>query len=117
MAPSNPSTAPVFAAMYKALKPGGILGVVEHRSAPDATLDMQAKSGYVSEEAVIGFAEKAGFKLLGKSEINANERDTKDYPAGVWTLPPTLRLNDRGREKYLAIGESDRVTLKFVKPE
>ncbi|MGR9115113.1 MAG: class I SAM-dependent methyltransferase [Gammaproteobacteria bacterium] len=107
----------VFDAMYKALKPGGILGVVEHRSAPDMTQDMQAESGYVSEETVIGFAEKAGFKLLEKSEINANSLDTKNYQAGVWTLPPSLRLNDQDREKYLAIGESDRMTLKFVKPE
>ena len=107
----------VFAAMYKALKPGGILGVVEHRSAPNATQDVQAKSGYVSEQTVIEFAEKAGFKLLEKSEINTNALDTKDYPAGVWTLPPSLRLKDQDREKYLGIGESDRMTLKFVKSE
>ena len=107
----------VFAAMFKALKPGGILGVVEHRSAPDATQDSQAGAGYVSEQAVIGLAEKVGFKLADKSEINANSRDTKDYPAGVWTLPPTLRLNDQDRKKYLGIGESDRMTLKFVKPD
>ncbi|MGR9046677.1 MAG: class I SAM-dependent methyltransferase [Gammaproteobacteria bacterium] len=107
----------VFVAMYKALKPGGILGVVEHRSAPSATQDAQAKSGYVSERTVIGFAEQAGFKLMEKSEINANPLDTKDHPAGVWTLPPSLRLKDQDREKYLGIGESDRMTLKFVKPE
>ncbi|MGR9052058.1 MAG: class I SAM-dependent methyltransferase [Gammaproteobacteria bacterium] len=103
----------VFTAMFEALKPGGILGVVEHRGADNLSPD----SGYVSEKTVIALAEKAGFKLSDESEINANSRDTKNYPAGVWTLPPTLRLNDQDRDKYLAIGESDRMTLKFVKPE
>lgn len=106
----------VFAAMFKALKPGGILGVVEHRSLPGAALETQVQTGYVDESHVIELAEKAGFKLLNRSEINANPKDIKDYPAGVWTLPPTLRLNEQDREKYLAIGESDRMTLKFVKP-
>lgn len=106
----------VFAAMFKALKPGGILGVVEHRSLPGATLETQKQSGYVDENTVIALAEKAGFKWQARSEINANPKDTKDHPAGVWTLPPTLRLNDKDRERYLAIGESDRMTLKFVKP-
>lgn len=107
----------VFKAMYVALKPGGILGVVEHRAATDSEQDPQAKSGYVREDYVIALAEKAGFKLLDKSEVNANPKDTKKHPAGVWTLPPTLRLKDEDRKKYLAIGESDRMTLKFVKPK
>jgi predicted methyltransferase len=102
--------------MYKALKPGGILGVVEHRGNPAVPQDPKAASGYVREEVVIKLAEDAGFKLAGKSEINANPKDTKDYPQGVWTLPPVLRLKDVDKEKYLAIGESDRMTLKFVKP-
>lgn len=105
-----------FAAMFKALKPGGVLGLVQHRGKPGVEQDPKAGSGYVSEDYVIALAEKAGFKLAEKSEINANPNDTKDYPKGVWTLPPTLRLGDADREKYLAIGESDRMTLKFVKP-
>ncbi|MGE3626761.1 MAG: class I SAM-dependent methyltransferase [Hyphomicrobiales bacterium] len=106
----------VFRAMYDALKPGGILGVVEHRGNPQVWQDPQALSGYVNEDHVIQLAEAAGFKLSARSEINANPKDTKDYPEGVWTLPPSLRLKDKDREKYLAIGESDRMTLKFVKP-
>jgi predicted methyltransferase len=105
-----------FKAMYKALKPGGTLGVVEHRGNPKVPQDPKAASGYVNEDVVIKMAEAAGFKLEGKSEINANPKDTKDYPQGVWTLPPVLRLKDVDKEKYLAIGESDRMTLKFVKP-
>ena len=106
----------VFKAMYQALKPGGILGVVEHRNAPATVQDPAAKSGYVTQAYVIGLAEKAGFKFLGSSEINANSKDSRNHPAGVWSLPPTLRLKDQQREKFLAIGESDRMTLKFVKP-
>jgi predicted methyltransferase len=106
----------VFNAMYRALKPGGILGVVEHRADPYAEADTDDKSGYVSEAAVFAYAEAAGFDRLGRSEVNANPLDTKDHPEGVWTLPPSLRLGDEDREKYLAIGESDRMTLKFVKP-
>lgn len=105
-----------FAAMFKALKPGGVLGVVQHRGNPDAAQDPKGSTGYVNEDYVISLAEKAGFKLADKSEINANPKDTKDYPKGVWTLPPSLRLGDEDRDKYLAIGESDRMTLKFVKP-
>jgi predicted methyltransferase len=104
-------------AMYNSLKPGGILGVVEHRGNPNVPQDPKAKSGYVNEAAAIEMVEAVGFKLAGKSEINANEADTKDHPEGVWTLPPTLRLKDQDQAKYLAIGESDRFTLKFVKPE
>ena len=104
-----------FASFYKALKVGGILGVEEHRSNPKSKRDEGAKSGYVLEKDVIALAKAAGFKFVGKSEVNANKKDTKDYPEGVWTLPPTLRLKDQDREKYLAIGESDRMTLKFIK--
>lgn len=106
----------IFAAMYRALKPGGVLGVVEHRADPDQPLDHKAESGYVAEKQVIAFAQKAGFEFADRSEINANAKDTKDHPEGVWTLPPTLRLGAQDRERYLAIGESDRMTLKFVKP-
>ncbi len=105
-----------FRAFYRALKPGGILGVEEHRGRSDQAQDPQAKSGYVRQDYAIALAEKAGFKLLGSSEVNANPKDTKDYPEGVWTLPPTYRLKDQDREKYSAIGESDRFVLKFAKP-
>ena len=106
----------VFAAMYKALKPGGILGVVEHRGDPKTPQDPKAKSGYVNQDYAIRLAEKAGFKFIAGSEINANPKDSKDYPKGVWTLPPTLRLKDADRDKYISIGESDRFTLKFARP-
>jgi len=106
-----------FNSFYRMLKPGGVLGVVEHRAAAHQKRDPKAKSGYVLEKDVIAMAKKAGFKLVEKSEINANPKDTKDHPEGVWTLPPALRLKDKDKEKYLAIGESDRMTLKFVKPE
>ena len=113
----NNQAAAVFRAMYKALKPGGILGVVEHRNSTLKPQDTRAESGYVSEDYVIALARNAGFEFLEKSEINANSKDTKDYPAGVWTLPPTLALKNKDRDKYLAIGESDRMTIKFVKPK
>jgi len=106
-----------FAAFYKALKPGGILGVEDHRGRTDQPQDPAAKSGYVRQDYAIALAEKAGFKLVGSSEINANSKDTKDYPEGVWTLPPTLQLGDKDRAKYLAIGEADNFVLKFQKPE
>ncbi len=105
----------VFKAMFNALKPGGILGVVEHRAIAKSEQDPKALSGYVTEKHVITLAEEAGFKLIAKSEINANPKDTTVHPKGVWTLPPSLRLKDQDREKYLAIGESDRMTLKFMK--
>ena len=108
--------AAVFKAMFRALKSGGILGVVEHRSSHLKQQDSHATSGYVTEDYVIELARNAGFEFLAKSEINANPKDTKDYPEGVWTLPPTLRLKDKDRDKYLSIGESDRMTLKFMKP-
>jgi predicted methyltransferase len=113
----NDQAAAVFSAFYKALKPGGILGVVEHRNSTAKPQDTQSESGYVTEDYVIALARKAGFEFLAKSEINANPKDTKDYPEGVWTLPPALRLKDKERDKYLAIGESDRMTLKFIKPQ
>ena len=106
----------MFKAFFEALKSGGTLGVVEHRARPDASFQQQIDSGYMTEAYVVDTAQKAGFKLVNKSEINANPKDTKDHPGGVWTLPPTLRYGDENREKYLAIGESDRMTLKFVKP-
>lgn len=106
-----------FAAFFKALKKGGTLGVVEHRANADAPNDNSGKSGYLKEFDVVKIAEKAGFRLVGRSDINANPKDTKDHPEGVWTLPPTLRLGDKDKEKYLAIGESDRMTLKFKKLE
>ena len=105
-----------FKAFYDVLKPGGVLGVVEHRALPSQD-DPLAKSGYVKEQDVINMAVKAGFRLAGSSEINANPKDTKNHPSGVWTLPPSLKLGDQDREKYLKIGESDRMTLKFVKPK
>lgn len=104
-----------FKSFYDSLKPGGILGVVEHRALPTQK-DPKAKSGYVPEKDVIAMAEVVGFKLVAKSEINANPKDTKNHPEGVWTLPPALRLGDKDRSIYMAIGESDRMTLKFVKP-
>lgn len=109
--------ASVFKAMYNALKPGGILGVVEHRNSSMGEQDPEAKSGYVTEDYVISLARNAGFNFLAKSEINANPKDNTDHPKGVWTLPPTLRLGAQDKEKYLAIGESDRMTIKFVKPD
>ncbi|MBU2581821.1 MAG: methyltransferase [Alphaproteobacteria bacterium] len=106
----------VFNAMFTALKPGGILGVVEHRADPNEFPDPQALSGYVQEEQLVAMAQAAGFKFAGKSEVNANPKDTRNHPKGVWTLPPSLRLKDQDREKYIGIGESDRMTMKFVKP-
>lgn len=104
----------MFEAFFEVLKPGGTLGVVEHR-AKDA-VPKGDKSGYVGEEQVIAMAIAAGFTLDARSEINANPKDTKDYANGVWTLPPNLREGEKDREKYLAIGESDRMTLRFKKP-
>ncbi len=105
-----------FASMFRALKPGGVLGVVEHRAAPQAPLDPRARTGYVNQAWAIRMIEAQGFRLVATSEINANKKDTKDYPRGVWTLPPVFAEGDKDREKYAAIGESDRFTLKFVKP-
>lgn len=102
-------------AMNKALKPNGILAIEQHRAKADAVPEKSAKSGYLPEKWVIERVEAAGFKLVAKSEINANPKDTTDWPEGVWTLPPTLRLGDTDKAVYLAIGESDRMTLRFVK--
>jgi predicted methyltransferase len=110
------ATQTVLAAMYAALKPGGILGIVDHRADPMAPVDPVAKLGYVNEHYAIELAEQAGFEFLGASDINANPKDTKDYDQGVWTLPPTYRLGDKDRDRYTAIGESDRFTLRFRKP-
>ncbi|HEX9182608.1 MAG TPA: methyltransferase domain-containing protein [Burkholderiales bacterium] len=104
-----------LAAFHKALKPGGILGVVDHRGRTDLSQEAQMKSGYVRQDFAVALIEKAGFRLVGSSVANANAKDTKDHPEGVWTLPPAYRLKDQDREKYRAIGESDRFTLKFVK--
>lgn len=106
----------IFDEFARVLKPGGTLGVVQHRAAPGTDPVVTAKSGYVSEQAVIDIAKKAGLLLSGSSEINANPKDTKDYENGVWTLPPGFQLGDTDREKYAAIGESDRMTLRFEKP-
>ena len=106
----------IFSNTYKALKPGGKFGVVEHRAKPGTDLEMMKKSGYVTEDHAIETAIKHGFKLVDKSEINSNPKDTKDYSKGVWTLPPRLRLETVDRDKYISIGESDRMTLLFMKP-
>lgn len=106
----------VFQTFHRSLKSGGVLGVVDHRLPADIAEDKQSSSGYLHESFVIRLAEKAGFRLEARAEINANPRDTADYPKGVWTLPPSYRLGETDREKYQAIGESDRMTLKFVKP-
>lgn len=110
------SAAAAIADVYRVLKPGGVFGVVEHRGNAALPQDPRAGSGYVNQDYAIRLIEEAGFRLVATSEINANPRDTKDYPGGVWTLPPTLAAGNDDREKYLAIGESDRFTLKFVKP-
>lgn len=106
-----------FRAFYDALKPGGILGVVDHRLPEERDMGEMARSGYMKASWAITFAEAAGFELLESSEVNANPKDTSDYSQGVWTLPPTLRLGRQDRDRYLEIGESDRFTLKFRKPE
>lgn len=110
------TAAAAFDSMYRVLKPGGVLGVVEHRGNPAVPQDPRARSGYVNQAYAIDLIEKAGFRLVATSEINANPKDTKDYPRGVWTLPPGYAEGDTDRARYQAIGESDRFTLKFVKP-
>lgn len=101
--------------IHKALKPGGTLGIVQHRAAPGADPKESAPSGYLPEAFVVERVEANGFKLAGRSEVNANPKDTRDHEGGVWALPPSLRNGDKDREKYLAIGESDRMTLRFTK--
>jgi predicted methyltransferase len=105
-----------LATIYRALAPGGAFGVVDNRGDPAVAQDLRAKSGYVRQDYAIRLIEGAGFRLVASSEVNANPRDTKNYPAGVWTLPPDYRLGNIDRAQYSAIGESDRFTLKFVKP-
>lgn len=109
-------TKAVFAAAFAALKPGGVLGVVEHRLPADRPFDPKAANGYVHQDYVVKMAEAVGFKLDASSEANANLRDKADHEGGVWALPPVLRNRDKDRARYLAIGESDRMTLRFVKP-
>ena len=109
-------SAEAFRQMYAMLKPGGVLGIVDHRLPETADAERERTSGYIKTSTVRRLAEAAGFRLAASSEINANPRDTADWPEGVWTLPPSLKLKDKDREKYLAVGESDRMTLKFVKP-
>ncbi|WP_439864223.1 class I SAM-dependent methyltransferase [Pseudomonas antarctica] len=105
-----------FSAFYTVLKPGGVLGVEDHRAKDGADLEAIKNSGYLTTAQVVKLATDAGFKLAGQSEVNANPKDTKDYPGGVWTLPPSLKLGEQDKARYLAIGESDRMTLRFVKP-
>ncbi|MEX2130221.1 MAG: methyltransferase [Pseudohongiellaceae bacterium] len=105
-----------FAAFFTALKPGGVLGVVEHRAPAGSSMEIMETTGYVTQDYVIELAQEAGFEFVASSEINDNPRDSKNYPEGVWTLPPTLRLRDQDRDRYMSIGESDRMTLKFMKP-
>ncbi|HEY2357885.1 MAG TPA: methyltransferase [Phenylobacterium sp.] len=113
-----------FREAFTALKPGGVLGIEEHRADPAATPDVMAATGYVPQDYVVQLAKEAGFALAAASEINANPKDTKDHPFGVWTLPPVRRSSPRGQPddprfdhaKYDAIGESDRMTLRFIKP-
>lgn len=109
-------SAEAFRQIYAMLKPGGVLGIADHRLPEDASEERERTSGYIKTSTVRRLAEQAGFRLAASSEVNANPKDTADWPNGVWTLPPSLQLGDQDREKYLAIGESDRMTLKFVKP-
>jgi len=107
----------VLVTLYRALAPGGVFGVVDNRGNPKLPQDPRAKNGYVRQDYAIQLIEAAGFRLVATSEVNANPKDTKNYPCGAWALPPTYRLGNFDRAKYAAIGESDRFTLKFVKPE
>ena len=109
-------SAQAFREIHAMLKPGGTLGIVDHRLPEDASEERERTSGYIKTSTVRRLAEAAGFRLVASSEINANPKDSADWPDGVWTLPPALRLGEQDREKYLAVGESDRMTLKFVKP-
>jgi predicted methyltransferase len=109
-------SAEAFRQMHAMLKPGGVLGVVDHRLPESASAERERTSGYIKVSTVRALAESAGFRLEAASEVNANPKDSADWPDGVWTLPPSLALEDKDRQRYLAIGESDRMTLKFVKP-
>jgi predicted methyltransferase len=114
--PEQPFAGEAFAQMFAMLKPGGTLGVVEHRLPESADPAREKTSGYIKASTVRRLAEAAGFRLVASSEINANPADARDHANGVWSLPPTLRGKEEGRERFLAIGESDRMTLRFVKP-
>ena len=116
MMSKQPFDAEAFRQMYAMLKPGGTLGVVEHRLDEPADPARERDSGYVKTSTVRRLAEQAGFRFVAASEINANAKDNRNHPEGVWTLPPSFALKDVDRAKYAAIGESDRMTLKFVKP-
>ncbi len=105
-----------FKVMFDVLKPGGVLGIVDHRWPDPASEDADAEDGYISEDRIVALAKAAGFELAARSDMNRNSKDDHEHPQGVWTLPPSLALGDEDREQYLAIGESDRMTLKFVKP-
>jgi len=105
----------IYTAFNRVLKPGGILGVVQHRAEPGSDVKASAEKGYVPESYLINLVEDAGFELVKKSDININLADSKDYPEGVWSLPPTYREKDKDKAKYTAIGESDRMTMKFIK--
>ena len=113
----GPNMDKIFSNSFNVLKPGGLFGIVEHRAKAGTSMENMKKSGYVTEQHAIKIAKKHGFELLAKSEINANTKDSADHPRGVWTLPPVLRLKEKDKEKYLAIGESDRMTLLFRKPK
>ena len=117
LAAGDDKAAQVFDKFYAALTPGGMLGVVEHQARAGTSLEDMIKTGYVTQAKVRELAEAAGFEMISISPVNQNVQDTKDHPEGVWTLPPTLRLGDKDRARYLAIGESDRMTLLFIKPE
>lgn len=106
-----------FELFFEALKPGGMLGVVEHRTDVERDRQWMLENGYMTTDQVVSLATAAGFELVAETEVNANPADVAEYPAGVWSLPPTLRLGDTDRDRYLAIGESDRMTLLFVKPQ
>lgn len=105
-----------FSEMYAMLKPGGVLGIEEHRLPENMDTARERSSGYIKVSTIRALAQKAGFQFVGASEVNANPRDTHDYPKGVWTLPPNYAEKDTDRARYTAIGESDRMTLKFIKP-
>ncbi|HEV2703126.1 MAG TPA: hypothetical protein VGV09_15985 [Steroidobacteraceae bacterium] len=107
----------VMAAAFRALKPGGVLGVVEHRNNDPTYVPKTPGQAYVGEQYAIDLIQSVGFRLLGQSNVNRNPKDAKDYPGGVWTLPPTYAEGDKDRARYAAIGESDRFTLTFIKPK
>jgi predicted methyltransferase len=113
----KPYSEEAFAELFAMLKPGGVLGIEDHRLPEDASAEREKSSGYIKVSTVRALAEKAGFQFVAASEINANPKDTTDWEEGVWTLPPTLALGDKDRAKYEGIGESDRMTLKFIKPK